>query len=109
MLIVNLQVISADDRKRDWGILRAIGGSSNDIGWIIRIEGVILSAPASVFGAFSGLVVAGLMMSALDAFFVASFGVGFSFAWDWSSLIFGATLGFLLSSLYSFSHSLVSL
>ena len=97
MLIVNLQVISADDRKRDWGILRAIGGSSNDIGWIIRIEGVILSAPASVFGAFSGLVVAGLMMSALDAFFVASFGVGFSFAWDWSSLIFGATLGFLLS------------
>ena len=38
-------------------------------------------------------------MSALDAFFVASFGVGFSFAWDLSSVILGATVGFLLSSL----------
>ena len=99
MLIVNLQVISADDRKRDWGILRAIGGSSNDIGWIIRIEGVILAAPASVVGALSGLIVAGVMMGALDAFFVASFGVGFSFAWEWSSVILGATGGFLLSTL----------
>ena len=99
MLIVNLQVISADDRKRDWGILRAIGGSSNDIGWIIRIEGVMLAAPASLFGAFSGLIVAGVMMGALDAFFIASFGVGFSFAWEWSSVIIGATAGFLLSTL----------
>ncbi len=99
MLIVNLQVISADDRKRDWGILRAIGGSSNDIGWIIRIEGVILSVPASIFGSFLGLVVAGLMMSALDAFFIASFGVGFSFSWAWSSVIIGSTVGFLLSTL----------
>ena len=99
MLIVNLQVISADDRKRDWGIIRAIGGSSNDIGWIIRIEGVILSVPASIFGSLSGLVLAGLMMSALDAFFIASFGVGFSFAWAWSSVISGATVGFLLSTL----------
>ena len=99
MLIVNLQVISADDRKRDWGILRAIGGSSNDIGWIIRIEGVLLSVPASLLGSISGLVVAGVMMHALDAFFVASFGVGFSFAWERSSAILGATAGFLLSTL----------
>ena len=90
--------------RRDWGIVRAIGGSSNDISWIIRIEGVILAAPASFFGALSGLVIAGLMMSALDAFFVASFGVGFSFAWDLSSVILGATGVFFYHPLLSLSR-----
>ena len=97
LLIVNLWIMSADDRSKEWGLLRAIGASSQDIEWILRIEGAILSTPACFLGSFLGMVLAGLLMGGLGAFFQATFGVGFSFYWTFQSILLGACVGFLVS------------
>ena len=97
LLIVNLWIMSADDRSKEWGLLRSIGASSQDIEWILRIEGAILSTPACFLGSFLGMFIAGLLMGGLGAFFQATFGVGFSFYWTSESIIIGACIGFLVS------------
>ena len=97
LLIVNLWIMSADDRSKEWGLLRSIGASTQDIEWILRIEGVILSTPACFLGSFLGMFLAGLLMGGLGAFFQATFGVGFSFYWTSESIIIGACIGFLVS------------
>ena len=97
LLIVNLWIMSADDRSEQWGLLRAIGASSHDIEWLLRIEGAILAIPGCILGSILGLGLAALLMGGFGAFFEATFGVGFSFAWTSKSLIIGAISGFLLS------------
>ena len=97
LLIVNLWIMSADDRSEQWGLLRAIGASGNDIEWLLRIEGTILALPGCMFGSILGLGLAALLMGGFGAFFEATFGVGFSFAWTSKSLIIGAISGLLLS------------
>ena len=87
LLIVNLWIMSADDRSKEWGLLRSIGASSQDIEWILRIEGVMLSTPACFLGSFLGMFLAGLLMGGLGAFFQATFGVGFSFYWTFQSIL----------------------
>ena len=99
LLIVNLWTMATEDRSQQFGLLRAIGASSNDVEWLLRIEGVILSLPGCIFGSMLGLGIAGLLMGGLGAFFEATFGVGFSFAWTTNSLIIGAMSGFLLSAI----------
>ena len=99
LLIVNLWIMSADDRSSEWGLLRAIGASSKDVEWLLRIEGVLLATPACLSGSLLGLILAGALMSGLGAFFQATFGVGFSFYWSAESLIVGSCIGFLVSVL----------
>tara|TARA_B100000902_G_scaffold150471_1_gene147016 strand:+ start:206 stop:4762 length:4557 start_codon:yes stop_codon:yes gene_type:complete len=97
LLIVNLWIMSADDRSQEWGLLRSIGASSQDIEWLLRIEGAVLATPACIVGSFLGLILAALLMGGLGAFFQATFGVGFSFYWTSKSLFVGASIGFLVS------------
>ena len=97
LLIVNLWIMSADDRSKEWGLLRSIGASSQDIEWILRIEGVMLSTPACFLGSFLGMFLAGLLMGGLGVFFQATFGVGFSFYWTFQSILVGACVGFIVS------------
>ena len=97
LLIVNLWIMSADDRSNQWGLLRAIGASSKDVEWLLRIEGVILSTPACMAGSLVGMILAGFLMSGLGIFFQATFGVGFSFHWTHQSILIGACIGFLVS------------
>ena len=97
LLIVNLWIMSADDRSREWGLLRSIGASTNDIEWILRIEGAIISAPACMMGSFVGMLLAAILMGGFGAFFQASFGVGFTFHWTSESIIIGSCTGFLVS------------
>ena len=99
LLIVNLWIMTTEDRSQQFGLLRAIGASNNDVEWLLRIEGIILSLPGSIFGSILGLGIAGLLMSGLDSFFETTFGIGFSFAWTANSLIIGAMSGFLLSAI----------
>ena len=99
LLVINIFVMMADDRRTELGILRAIGLQRGDLRWLLGLEGSGLALLASSLGSLLGLGLARLMMWGMDQALATNFGGSFAFGWSWSSLIAGFVAGVLVTQI----------
>lgn len=66
LLIVNLFVMLAEERKPEMGISRAVGFLRRDLLWAFTLEGTFYVAVAAAFGALAGLGLGYVMVLVFD-------------------------------------------
>ena len=96
MLIVNIFVMLAEERKPEMGISRAIGMKRGDLTQTFLFEGVVYALVASAIGAFVGLLIAAVMVTAF-AMVMAGEGLTFILHFTWESLGVAACAGFIIT------------
>ncbi|MGB2580914.1 MAG: FtsX-like permease family protein [Thermoplasmata archaeon] len=96
MLIINIFVMLAEERKPEMGISRAIGMKRADLTQTFLFEGTVYALIASAVGTFVGLLIAGIMMAAFSAV-MAGEGLTFVIHFTWESLGVAACAGFLIT------------
>ncbi len=96
LLVVNIFVMLAEERKSDMGMSRALGLQRSDIRALFVMEGATLSLLASAVGSVVGLIVAYAISTAFMILF-QSVGAKFVFGWTWDSLLAGFSFGFLIT------------
>ena len=107
LLLINIFVMLADDRRNELGILRAIGLQRAELRWLLGLEGALLALFASAAGSLLGLALARVMMWGMDQALQTNFGGSFAFGWSWSSLIAGFIAGVLTTRITLFVTALV--
>ncbi len=107
LLIVNLFVMLAEERKTQLGILRAIGFRRNEVTRAFALEGSIYATTAAVAGTGVGLGIGWILVRVIRDLF---FGDGGSFTVDYAiepgSLLAAAGIGLGLSMLTIWATSL---
>jgi putative ABC transport system permease protein len=97
LLVMNLFVMLADERKSEMGMTRALGMQRGDLRTMFVLEGSVIGLVSSAIGAVLGIGVARLLMVGLDKALSDSFGGSIVFAWEWHSLLTGFSIGFLVT------------
>lgn len=105
LLVVNLFVMLADERKSEMGMLRALGMQRGELRSMFVMEGTIVGIISSAFGAVAGIGVAKLLMIGLDQIMSSTFDGAIIFAWEWHSVLSGFSIGFLVTFLTLFFTS----
>jgi len=96
LLVVNIFVMLAEERKSEMGMARALGLQRPDLRSLFVMEGSIVASFASMIGAFFGLVIAWFVALAFS-FTFASVDSTFTYDWTWSSVLAGFSFGFLVT------------
>jgi putative ABC transport system permease protein len=96
MLIVSIFTVLAEERKTEMGIQRAIGMRRDQLTQLFTLEGFLYALASAALGAVAGLVVAGVILIAINEIFAAE-GSGIALRWDADSLLVGFALGFLIT------------
>jgi len=98
LLIVNIFVMLAEERKGEMGVARALGMRRKNLVQSFVSEGLLYALLSSVVGTFAGLLVAAIILWGFAQIFPTGFG-GNAFAvnWTWSDLLTGFTIGFLIT------------
>lgn len=113
ILIVNIFVMLAEERKSEMGMSRAIGMQKNQLKKMYLFEGTIYAISASLVGVFFGIFIAYLIIFALEDIFNAfgSITILEYFSFEASSLIIGLISGFFLtiSTIYFTSNRISKL
>ncbi|MEW5937332.1 MAG: FtsX-like permease family protein, partial [Candidatus Thermoplasmatota archaeon] len=102
MLVVNIFVLLAEERKAEMGISRAIGLKRFHLTQTFVFEGVAYAAFAALVGALTGVVLAYIMIEAFNsivASFFAEDALRLIFKFEWESILLGFGLGFLVTFL----------
>jgi putative ABC transport system permease protein len=101
LLLVNIFVMLAEERKQQLGMLRAVGMRRADLVRSFVIEGALYSVVASLVGAGLGIGVGWAIVKLAAPIFAGSagsdFGLSLSFAARWSSVAGGFCVGLLIS------------
>src|SRR5881398_493275 len=99
LLIVNIFVMLAEERKGEMGVARALGMRRKNLVQSFVSEGLLYALLSSVVGMFGGLLVAGVILWGFSQVFGASAfgGTGFLLHWNDSDLINGFAIGFLIT------------
>src|SRR5213594_1489638 len=99
LLIINIFVMLAEERKGEMGVARALGMRRTNLVQSFVSEGLLYALLSSVVGTFTGLLVAGVIMWGFSQVFGASAfgGTGFILTWTESDLINGFAIGFLIT------------
>ncbi len=97
LLVMNLFVMLADERKSEMGMTRALGMQRGDLRTMFVLEGSVIGLVASAIGAVLGIGVARVLMAGLDKVLADTFGASILFAWEWHSLLTGFATGFLVT------------
>lgn len=99
LLLVNLFVMLAEERKAELGMLRAVGLRRNHLMRAFGLEGACYGVVASVLGAVAGVGVGAAIVVATRGIFAgdASGNVALRFAATRSSVVNGASIGLLIS------------
>src|SRR5213594_1252564 len=99
LLIVNIFVMLAEERKGEMGVARAVGMRRTNLVQSFVSEGLLYALLSSVIGTFTGLLVAGVILWGFSQVFGASAfgGTGFLLHWSDSDLINGFAIGFLIT------------
>jgi putative ABC transport system permease protein len=96
LLVVNIFVMLADERKSSMGMLRALGMQRPEMRAMFVFEGSMLSVISSAVGAITGIFIAFLISLGFQRTF-SSVESEFVFYWSYSSLIAGFAIGFLIT------------
>ncbi|HBI03198.1 MAG TPA: hypothetical protein DDY49_04100 [Paenibacillaceae bacterium] len=102
VLIINIFKMIGEERRREMGILRAIGLTSEDLARVLRIEGFLYAVISSVLGTVAGIGLSYLLMLKLRDLLqvIAEYEQGimmkFTFDVDFGTLITGFVIGVLL-------------
>ena len=99
LLVLTIVMMLAEARRSELGTMRALGVTQSDVRALAILEGIILSALASILGAIVGLILAWFISIGFDNMFSSVGSNQFAFAWEWTSLFSGAVWGFLLAVL----------
>ena len=99
LLIINIFVMLAEERKGEMGVARALGMRRKNLVQSFVSEGLLYALLSSVVGTFTGLLVAGVILWGFSQVFGASAfgGTGFILTWTESDLIYGFAIGFLIT------------
>src|SRR2546428_259844 len=99
LLIINIFVMLAEERKGEMGVARALGMRRTNLVQSFVAEGLLYALLSSVVGTFTGLLVAGVILWGFSQVFGASAfgGTGFILTWTDSDLINGFAIGFLIT------------
>src|SRR3989454_1256992 len=91
LLIINIFVMLAEERKGEMGVARALGMRRTNLVQSFVSEGLLYALLSSVVGTFTGLLVAGVILWGFSQVFGASAfgGTGFILTWTDSDLING--------------------
>ncbi len=96
LLVVNIFVMLAEERKVEMGMIRALGLQRPDLRALFVLEGSLAAAISSIIGSIVGLFI-GWIVATGFAWALSSLDGAFVYAWTWSSVIAGAAVGFLVS------------
>lgn len=96
MLIVNIFVLLAEERKSEMGIARAVGMKQKDLMQMFLFEGTAYSLLSAFIGSFGGLAVAYLIISAFGRIFGGFNSLQF-FTFTIQSLVTSFCAGFLIT------------
>ena len=97
LLLVNIFVMLAEERKSELGMLRAVGLKRRDLVRIFVIEGFLYAVAAAILGALLGIGVGRVIVLVTSGIF-ASFGdLTLTFSAPASSIITGGLIGFVIS------------
>jgi putative ABC transport system permease protein len=100
LLLVNLFVMLAEERKSELGMLRAVGMKRNHLVRLFGLEGGLYSLAAAVVGALAGIGVGKVLVIATEGIIQAEDAdFRFVFAADPASLVIGAAIGLSISLL----------
>jgi putative ABC transport system permease protein len=102
LLLVNLFVMLAEERKSELGMLRAVGMKRNHLVRLFGLEGALYSLVAAAVGALAGIGVGKVIVLVIEQILadeVAEDGLTFVFSVEPASLITGALVGLTISLL----------
>ncbi len=106
LLVMNLFVMLADERKSEMGMLRALGMQRRELRSMFVMEGTLIGLLSSAIGSLAGIGVAWLLMATLDKILSRTFSGSISFDWTWHSILTGFSFGFLVTFLTLWMTSL---
>ena len=92
--IVNTMTLSIFERRRELGMVRALGMTRQQVGRMIRLEAVLIGLLGTIIGIGAGILLSWVVVSSID-----EIAIGLSFNWARVGLIFAA--GMLVSVLAS--------
>ena len=97
LLVINIFVMLADERKPEMGMARAIGMQRPDIRALFVQEGALLGLISSALGSVLGIGVAWILMQFMATAFADTFSWNVVFDWSYQSVLAGFTAGFLVT------------
>lgn len=99
LLIVNIFVMLAEERKGEMGVSRALGMRRRNLVQSYVAEGLLYALLSAAVGSLVGLLLAGAILWAFQAIFPASFlGIGgLVLTWTPYDLVQAFTIGFLIT------------
>ena len=99
LLIINIFVMLAEERKGEMGVERALGMRRSHLVQSFVAEGLAYALLSAAVGTFAGLLVAGVILWAFALIFPAQLFGGVAFVLTWTSLdlIRGFAIGFLIT------------
>jgi len=99
LLIMNIFIVLAEERKGEMGISRAVGMRRSHLTETFVFEGMLYALAASAIGTVAGLLIAAMGLFGLAPLFRAGSGVELEpvFAFEVSSLVIAFSLGFLIT------------
>lgn len=107
LLLVNLFVMLAEERKSEMGMLRAVGFKRGHLTRSFAIEGLIYAALASVVGAIVGIGVGwGITQASSALLFSDEDTLVLTLAVQPSTLIIGGLVGFVIASVTAWGTSI---
>ncbi len=99
MLIVNIFIMLAEERKSELGMARAVGMPRRDLGLLFSFEGLLYAIVASFIGIFLGLLIAFALVLGFNDILTSSGNnfLDFPFHFEWASLTIALAAGFLIT------------
>lgn len=100
LLLVNIFVMLAEERKSELGMLRAIGLRRASLVGLFSVEGWLYALAASAIGTFVGLALGRVIIAVIARIFqsdLEGFGLPLRFAAQRSSLMLGFALGLVIA------------
>ncbi|WP_165875982.1 ABC transporter permease [Hazenella coriacea] len=102
VLMLNIYKMIADERRREMGMLRAVGMKRKDLVRMLRLEGMIYALGSSFLGTLAGIGISKLILQGIGKVFQqaiqyqSQLNVQYQFYIDAPSLITGFSIGILL-------------
>ena len=97
LLLVNIFVMLAEERKSELGMLRAVGLKRRDLVRIFVIEGSLYAAASAVLGALLGIAVGRVIIVVTSGIFESFGELTLTFSAPLASIVTGGLIGFMIS------------